>query len=88
MYVTGGVNEAMVCLIPKIKEPKMMGNLRPISLCYVPLRILSKVMANILKQCLGSIISDRQSAFVESRLLTDNALVAFEINHYMRRKKQ
>ncbi|KAL8120291.1 hypothetical protein AgCh_017451 [Apium graveolens] len=29
-----------------------------------------------------------KSAFVEGRLLTDNALIAFEINHFMRRKTQ
>ena len=83
-----GVNRTLVCLIPKVKGPETMANLRPISLCNVLVRILSKVLANRLKGCLGSIISDKQSAFVEGRLLTDNALVAFEVNHYMRRKKQ
>lgn len=82
------VNEAMVCLIPKFKEPKSMGDLRPILLCNVLLRILSKVMANRLKKCLGSIISDKQSAFLEGRLLTDHALITFEINHFMKRKTQ
>lgn len=51
-------------------------------------RILSKFMSNRLKRCLGSIISDRQSAFIEGRLLTDNAILAFEINHCMKRKTQ
>lgn len=52
------------------------------------MRILSKVMANRLKPCLNSIISDKQSAFIEGRLLTDNAMIAFEVNHYIRRKTQ
>lgn len=34
------------------------------------------------------IILDRKSAFVEGRLLTDDALLAYEINHYIRRKMQ
>lgn len=63
-----------------------MTELRPISLCNVLLRILSKVMENRLKPCLKDVISDKQSAFIEGRLLTDNALIAFEINHYMKRK--
>lgn len=83
-----GVNAALVFLILKVKEPKAMGDLRPISLCNVLVRILSKVFANRLKKCLGSIISDMQSAFLEGRLLTDNALIAFKLNHFMRRKTQ
>lgn len=63
-----------------------MADLRPISLCNVLVRILSKVMTNRLKPSLKSIISDKQSAFLEGRLLTDNALIAYEVNHYMRRR--
>ncbi|KAL8115005.1 hypothetical protein AgCh_021723 [Apium graveolens] len=82
------VNRTLVCLIPKVKCPKQVADLRPISLCNVVMRILSKVLANRLKPCLGSIISNNQSAFIEGRLLTDNALLAFEINHYIHRKTQ
>lgn len=71
-----------------MKQPQHMADLRPISLCNVLFRILSKVMANRLKKCLPTVISETQSAFVEGRLLTDNALVAFEMNHFIRRKTQ
>lgn len=83
-----GVNGTIVCLIPKFKIPQTMAKLRPILLCNVLMRILSKVLSNRLKPCLGSLISDKQSAFVEGRLLSDNALIAFEVNHYMRRRTQ
>lgn len=83
-----GVNRTVVCLIPKITQPTSMTDLRPISLCTVLFRILSKVMANRLKECLPSLISENQSAFVEGRLLTNNALVAFELNHHIKRKTQ
>lgn len=84
----GTVNRTVVCLTPKIKQPKRMTDVRPISLGNVIFRILSKIMANRLKSCLSTVISEQQSAFVEGRILTDNALVAFEVNHYIRRKKQ
>ncbi|XP_074337775.1 uncharacterized protein LOC141674972 [Apium graveolens] len=45
-------------------------------------------MANRLKCCLSNLILINQSAFIEVRLLTDNALVAFEVNHCIRRKTQ
>lgn len=82
------VNRTLVCLIPKVKQPKQVSDLRPISLCNVLMRILSKVLANRLKPCLHSILSENQSAFIEGRLLTDNALIAYEINHCIRRKTQ
>ncbi|XP_074336841.1 uncharacterized protein LOC141674013 [Apium graveolens] len=81
-----GVNNTLVCLIPKVKMPRKMTDLRPISLCNVLIRIISKVMENRLKTCLSGLISDKQSAFVEGRLLTDNALIAFEVNHYIKRR--
>lgn len=71
-----------------MKEPKDMTELRPISLCNVLIRILSKVLSNRLKPCLTHLISDKQRAFIEGRLLSDNALLAFEVNHYMRRLSQ
>ncbi|XP_074322934.1 uncharacterized protein LOC141659900 [Apium graveolens] len=82
------VNRTLVCLIPKVKQPNKVADLRPISLCNVLMRILSKVMANRLKPTLNALISEKQSAFIEGRLLTDNALIAYEINHYIHRKTQ
>lgn len=83
-----GVNEALVILIPKVKIPQTMSDIRPIFLCNVLVSILSKVLANRLKSRLASIVSDKQSAFIEGRLLSNNAMIAYEINHFMRRKTQ
>lgn len=82
------VNRTLVCLLPKVRKPQQMSELRPISLCNVLFRILSKVLANRLKTCLPTLISHNQSAFIAGRLLKDNALVAFEVNHYISRRTQ
>ena len=82
------MNYTHIVLIPKINGPKHVADLRPIRLANVVFRIVSKVLANQLKQILPNVISESQSAFVPNQLITDNTTVAFEILHKMRNKRR
>jgi hypothetical protein len=75
-------NHTHICLIPKNNTPNLPSDYRPIALCNVTLKIITKTIANRLKAILPDITSPNQSAFVPGRLITDNTLVAYEIFHY------
>ncbi|KAK0598373.1 hypothetical protein LWI29_034075 [Acer saccharum] len=81
-------NHTFVALIPKIKNPLSPNDFRPISLCSVTYKAITKVLANRLKGILQNIISPSQSAFVPGRQIFDNVITSFELLHSISRKKK
>ena len=75
------LNSTFIALIPKTKNPMSVTNYRPISLCNVLYKIISKVFASQLKVVLPHIISPTQSAFILARLITNNISAAYETLH-------
>ena len=56
-------NHTYITLIPKVKCPQKVMEFRPIALCNILYKLVSKVLANRLKKLLLDIISESQSAF-------------------------
>ena len=81
------MNKTLLVLTPKVQNPQELRQFRPISLCNVLYKICSKALALRLRECLGEIISEEQSAFVLGRLIFDNVLISCESIHYICNKK-
>ena len=82
------LNETYISLIPKVASPQKITEFRPISLCNVVYKTISKVLENRLKRILREVIDESQSAFVSGRSITDNVLVAFETMHCIDQRRK
>lgn len=80
-------NNTNIVLIPKVANPQAGSDYRPINLCNVKYKIVTKVLANRLKIICDKIISKAQSAFTPGRLISDNIIVGHECLHAIKNTK-
>lgn len=80
------LNSTLIALIPKIDHPKCLKEFRPISLCTVAYKILTKIIATRLKVVMPTLTLPYQTSFISGRNITDNIIMAQEVIHTMKRK--
>jgi hypothetical protein len=79
--VLPALNATFLTLIPKEDQVTHPKQFRPISLCNVIYKLLTKVIAQRLKPLLPLIISPEQSGYVEGRKILDSVILAHEVIH-------
>lgn len=81
------LNTSFIALIPKQESAQTPDRFRPIALCNVVYKIISKVVANRLKPLLPTLVSMEQSRYVEGRKVLNNIIQAHEVVHSLISKK-
>ncbi|GJU19060.1 RNA-directed DNA polymerase, eukaryota [Tanacetum coccineum] len=74
-----GCNSSFVALIPKILDPKIVSDYRPISLIGSLYKVITKILATRLSSVISSLISDVQSAFLPNRQILDGPFILSEL---------
>ena len=82
------LNKIFLALIPKSERANSSRQFRPISLCNVIYKIISKVLANHMKPLLPLLILAHQMGYVEGRQIMDSIILSQEIIHTLKYQRK
>ncbi|XP_039044399.1 uncharacterized protein LOC120183869 [Hibiscus syriacus] len=77
----------ILVLIPKVATLENFTQFRPISLCTVLFKVISKVIVNRLKPFLPKWVMENQTSFVLGRNISINIIITQDVIHSMKRKQ-
>nr|GEX78650.1 RNA-directed DNA polymerase, eukaryota [Tanacetum cinerariifolium] len=81
-------NSSFVALIPKVLDPKVVSDYRPISLIGSLYKVVTTILTTGLSLVISNLISDVQTAFLPNRQILDGPFIINEILARCKLKKQ
>lgn len=82
------INSSYVTLIPKVDNPKYVGDFKPISLLNSSVKLLTKILANRLQSSVIPLVHRNQYGFIKTRTIQDCLAWAFEYLHICHHSKR
>ncbi|GLT32300.1 hypothetical protein SLA2020_069760 [Shorea laevis] len=79
-------NASLIALIPKVQNPDFISQFRPIGLCNVAYKIVTKLIVLRLCSLIGDLISPLQASFIPGRKGIDNVLILREFVYSFSKK--
>jgi hypothetical protein len=86
--ISGSLNATFLVLIPKKDNPLTFFDFRPISLCNLIYKLISKVISNRIKPFLERNLSAEQLGFLKGRRIQDAIGAAHECIHSIKQKNK
>lgn len=72
------INGSYISLIPKVDNPSVVSDYRPISLLNISIKIITKLLANRLQNHIVNIIHTNQYGFIKHRIIHVSLAWAYE----------
>lgn len=86
-YLIGGINDIFLSLIPKMDHVEKMTEVRPISLCNVSYKVITKILAHRMRPMMETLVSLCQCSFFPNCQSRNSIVIAQEVFHRMRSRK-
>lgn len=81
-----GIAHSNLVLIPKTTAPTKVTEFRPISVCNLLYKVISKIIASKMQPWMDVIISKSQTTFIPSKEISKNIIILREIIHSFRKQ--
>ncbi|GJW39205.1 RNA-directed DNA polymerase, eukaryota, reverse transcriptase zinc-binding domain protein [Tanacetum coccineum] len=87
-HIPKGCNPSFIALIPKVLDPKVVSDFRPMSLIECQYKKIGKLLANRLSLIIEECVSSEQSAFIKDMNIIDDPLILNEVMEWYQKRKR